>query len=122
MLLRIADTDGGGQALDVRWDLTDSVTLQSLTGYREMYNKCEADSDGSPLNLILSTRDVQENEALSQEFRLLGTACDAWTIPPVSSTWTMKATFTRSDRSRPPKQEHRRLQERGLGHIRAGHL
>ena len=62
-----------GQALDIRWDLTDSMTLQSLTGYREMSNNSVADSDGSPLT-VLSTRDIQENEALSQEFRLFGTA------------------------------------------------
>ena len=62
-----------GQALDIRWDLSDSMTLQSLTGYREMSNFSAADSDGSPLT-VLTTRDVQSNDALSQEFRLFGTA------------------------------------------------
>ena len=62
----IADTEVDGHALDIRWDLTDSMTLQSLTGYREMFNFSAADSDGSPLHGS-STRDVQSNEALSQE-------------------------------------------------------
>jgi len=68
----IADTEVDGHALDIRWDLTNSMTLQSLTGYREMFNNSVADSDGAPLT-VLSTRDVQENESLSQEFRFFGT-------------------------------------------------
>ena len=70
--VQTADTSVDGHALDVRWNLSDSLTLQSLTGYRKMYNWSEADSDGSPNN-VLFTKDIQESEALSQEFRLLGT-------------------------------------------------
>jgi iron complex outermembrane receptor protein len=69
----IAETEVDGQSLDIRWELADSATLQSLTGYREMSNNSVADSDGSPLT-VLSTRDIQSNEALSQEFRLFGTS------------------------------------------------
>ena len=70
-----AITDVDGHALTIAWDLTENMTLHSLTGYREMSNFGEQDAEGSPLPLIY-TRDVQENESISQEFRLVGTALD----------------------------------------------
>lgn len=71
-----AITDVDGHALTVAWDITDNMTFHSLTGYREMSNYGEQDTDGTPLTL-LDTRDVQENESISQEFRLVGTALDS---------------------------------------------
>jgi iron complex outermembrane recepter protein len=71
--LGIARTKVDGHALDLRWQIADDLTLESLTGYRKMFNWSEADSDGSPLN-VLWTRDVQQSKSTSQEFRLVGTA------------------------------------------------
>ncbi len=70
-----AITDVDGHALTVAWDIADNMTLHSLTGYREMSNFGEQDSDGTPLPLLY-TRDVQENESFSQEFRLVGTTLE----------------------------------------------
>lgn len=70
-----AKTHVDGHGLTITWDLSDNLALHSLTGYREMENLGLADSDGSPLNLIF-TRDLQEYDAFSQEFRLIGTAMD----------------------------------------------
>jgi iron complex outermembrane recepter protein len=76
----IARTKVDGHALDIRWELSDSVTLESLTGYRKLFNWSEADSDGSPITPVpggvLWTRDVQQSKSTSQEFRLVGTAMD----------------------------------------------
>lgn len=69
--IQIAETEVDGHTLNLTWDVTEGLTFQSLTGYREMFNSGEGDSDGSPLP-ALATRDVQENEALSQEFRFIG--------------------------------------------------
>lgn len=66
-----AITDVDGHALTVAWDITDHMTFHSLTGYREMSNYGEQDTDGTPM-MLLDTRDVQENESISQEFRLVG--------------------------------------------------
>ncbi len=71
-----AITDVDGHALNISWDLNDQMTLSSITGYRTMENFGEQDSDGSPLTLI-STRDRQENESLSQEFRLVGSSWES---------------------------------------------
>lgn len=79
----IAETEVDGHALNIEWDLADNLSLQSLTGYREMFNFSQADSDGAPIGATfptppippaLSTRDVQENESFSQEVRLIGSA------------------------------------------------
>lgn len=68
-----AITDVDGHALTLVWDISENLSLHSLTGYRTMENFGDQDSDGSPLPLLY-TRDAQENESFSQEFRLLGSA------------------------------------------------
>lgn len=84
--IMIAQTEADGHALTLDWDITDNMTLSSLTGYREMENYGEADSDGAPVGATfpdppippaIITRDNQEYESLSQEFRLVGNAFDA---------------------------------------------
>jgi iron complex outermembrane receptor protein len=70
-----ADTDVDGHALNIAWNLTDKLTLQSITGYRDMQNYGAAESDGTPVP-GLSTRDEQEFESWSQELRLVGSAFD----------------------------------------------
>ena len=120
-VLGIADTEVDGQSLDIRWDLSDSMTLQSLTGYREMSNFSAADSDGSPLT-VLTTRDIQSNDALSQEFRLFGTAgrvdysAGLFYMDEEGDVYQEQIVFGGSSGS------HRRIQERGLGRIRTGYV
>ena len=69
-------TDVDGYALNISWDLSENMSLHSISGYREMENSGAAGADGSPLP-VLSTFDVQEFESFSQEFRLLGSALDS---------------------------------------------
>ena len=69
-------TDVDGHALNISWDLSENMSLHSISGYREMENSGAAGADGSPLP-VLSTFDVQEFESFSQEFRLLGSALDS---------------------------------------------
>ncbi|MFV8820097.1 TonB-dependent receptor [Haliea sp. E17] len=81
--IMIAKTEVEGHSLNLNWELGDNLTLTSLTGYREMDNYGEADSDGAPVGATfpdppippaIITRDNQEYESISQEFRLLGSA------------------------------------------------
>ncbi|WP_317932248.1 TonB-dependent receptor [Halioxenophilus sp. WMMB6] len=69
------NTDVDGHALTLAWDINENLTLDSITGYRTMENLGMQDSDGTPVSL-LATRDLQENESLSQEFRLVGSAME----------------------------------------------
>ncbi len=84
--IMIAETEVEGHSLNLNWELSDNLTLSSLTGFRDMFNYGEADSDGTPVGAtfpdppiptVLITRDQQEYQSLSQEFRLLGSAFDA---------------------------------------------
>ena len=117
----IADTEVDGQSLDIRWDLSDSMTLQSLTGYREMSNYSAADSDGSPPDGPFDTGYPVERCALAG-------------VSPVRHRWT-PGLFRRSflhgrgrrrlpgaNRVRRIERSHRRIQERSLGRIRTGYV
>lgn len=72
----VAHTSVDGQGLTIAWDVSDTMTVQSITGYRRMENRGGTDSDGTPLPII-STLDVQRFESLSQEFRLTGSLMDS---------------------------------------------
>lgn len=69
--IQIAETKVDGHALTIGWEVTDSTTLTSLTGYRQMTNFGEGESDGTPLD-VLWTRDKQEYTSWSEELRLVG--------------------------------------------------
>jgi iron complex outermembrane receptor protein len=66
------DMDNWGLALTVEWSLSDSMSLTSITSYREYDTDWSYDVDGSPLapNLLNQT---QTNEQISQELRLNAT-------------------------------------------------
>jgi iron complex outermembrane receptor protein len=70
-----AETDVDGHALNISWNLSDTLTLQSISGYREMENYGAAGTDGTPIPALV-TGDLQELESFSQEFRLVGSALD----------------------------------------------
>lgn len=70
-----ADTEVDGHALKVSWSLSDSMTLDSISAYREMVNIGSAGADGTSLP-VLTTSDKQQFDAFSQEFRLIGSAMD----------------------------------------------
>ena len=75
-----ADTTGSirirnkSASLNVQWNLTDDMTLSSVTSYDDGNWHTDEDADGTPYNLGFSTY-ISEARALSQEFRL-GSAGD----------------------------------------------
>ncbi len=70
-----SDLDNYGVALTVDIDLTDNLTLKSISSWREYNSDWAYDVDGSPLapNLLNQT---QTNEQISQELRLSGSLAD----------------------------------------------
>jgi len=64
-----------GGALTLEYDLTDTLTVKSITGYRELHWNVGTDLDNSPLN-FLHTSFTMNQYQFSQEVQLLGTALD----------------------------------------------
>jgi iron complex outermembrane receptor protein len=67
------DMDNMGVALTIDWQINETLSLKSITAYRDYTSDWSYDVDGAPLtsNLLNQT---QENEQISQELRLNGTA------------------------------------------------
>jgi iron complex outermembrane recepter protein len=67
------DMDNWGTALSVDWQINDTLSLLSITSYRDYVTDWSYDVDGAPLtsNLLNQT---QTNEQISQELRLSGKA------------------------------------------------
>jgi iron complex outermembrane receptor protein len=57
----------------VNWDVNDSLTVRSITGYRQLQKRDVEDLDGTPL-LILEPDLRAQYDFLSQEFQLLGSS------------------------------------------------
>lgn len=68
-------------ALNVDWDLTDDLQLQSITAFRKYESSFSGDYDASPIPTALLYQ-TNTHEQRSQEFRLSGTGGDAvdWTV------------------------------------------
>ncbi|MEG3126158.1 TonB-dependent receptor [Sphingomonas sp. GB1N7] len=64
-----------GGAATIAYDLADTVTLKSITAYRELHFLAGVDDDGSPLNFYNLSFDMNQKQ-FSQELQLLGTALD----------------------------------------------
>jgi iron complex outermembrane receptor protein len=69
----INDLNHWGVAGTLEWKLTDSVSLKSVTAYREFRNQYGRDSDGSPLSEN-STYDDAFHQQFSEEITLTGRA------------------------------------------------
>lgn len=72
----LAKTDVDGHSLRINYELTDALTLKSISAYREMDNIGRGDTDGTPIPL-LATADDQSYDFKSQELRLVGSALDS---------------------------------------------
>lgn len=59
-----------GGSLTIDWDL-DSATLKSITGYRELRWKSAQDEDGSPLPILQTSFEMNQDQ-FSQELQLTG--------------------------------------------------
>jgi len=67
--------DNWGTSVTINWDISDAMTLKSITGYRGIDWKVGTDLDGTPESHQEVT-DHQEQEQWSQEFQLTGKAFD----------------------------------------------
>lgn len=65
----------GGGSLNADYDLTDTISIKSITAYRELHWAAGMDLDGSPLN-FLHTSFTMNQKQFSQELQLTGHAFD----------------------------------------------
>jgi iron complex outermembrane recepter protein len=63
-----------GLGLTIEWDATDSLTLKSITSYRDSDGFFNRDADGSPITLAHTRNYGYEHEQWSQELQLIGQA------------------------------------------------
>ncbi len=73
-------TKAWGISGDIDWDIGESLSLRSITGYRELDTQAGFDQDGSPIGVSTSLIDNRYNQ-FTQELRLSG-ASDMldWTV------------------------------------------
>ncbi len=64
-----SDVDTWGINTTVNWDISEALSLVSITGYRELESVFGVDMDGSPLH-FLDTSFTMNQEQFSQEFQL----------------------------------------------------
>jgi iron complex outermembrane receptor protein len=64
----------GGSAT-IEFDLSDTASIKSITAYRELHWKTGMDLDGSPLNFLHTSFEMNQKQ-FSQELQLTGTAAD----------------------------------------------
>ena len=64
-------TDSFGVSADINWEIADSVSIRSITAYREISGFWSRDSDHSPLT-VLQTTDFYEQDQFSQELQVQG--------------------------------------------------
>ncbi len=70
-----ATFDGWGVNGTVVWDISTTLSLKSITAYREFDATFGRDGDGSPLPIV-STDNTQKQDQFSQEFQLFGDSFD----------------------------------------------
>jgi iron complex outermembrane recepter protein len=70
-LPQYSDTQVYNAGLDISAELSDTITLRSLTGFMSIDRRSQTDTDGSPFALIGGPRETQD-EYYSQELQLLG--------------------------------------------------
>jgi iron complex outermembrane receptor protein len=64
-----------GASLTIDWNLGDDVQLQSITGFRNVYQKWNLDLTDQPVSVFLLYT-INDTDSLSQELKLNGTAAD----------------------------------------------
>lgn len=67
------DLDQFGVNLTAKWDVNDTITIKSITAYREVDASFGRDGDGSPFT-FRETQDNVDQSQFSQEFQLTGSA------------------------------------------------
>jgi iron complex outermembrane receptor protein len=64
-----------GAALTLTWDLSDTLELQSITGFRNVYQKWNLDLTDQPLSVFLLYT-INDTDSFSEELKLNGRAYD----------------------------------------------
>ena len=70
-----SDLDIWGLSAELVWDVSDWVSIKSITGYRDMEMESSRDGDNTPAN-IFATQDFYDHQQFSQEFQFSGTVLD----------------------------------------------
>jgi iron complex outermembrane receptor protein len=73
-------------AATIDYEISPNFSLKSITAFRRYENTFSQDTDGSPMN-VQSLLQTQEQEQLSQEFRLNGTVFDEMLDFTVGTFW-----------------------------------
>ncbi len=68
-----SDLDLFGISMDLEWDITDSITLRSISAFRSTDAEFMIDSDHSP-HVIVHVIDTWDTEQFTQEVQLTGTS------------------------------------------------
>lgn len=71
----VAELDLWGIAFNATWDISDSLTVKSITSYRDLEGFWTRDADHSPLALYTLPNSYEQDQ-FTQELQLLGTAFD----------------------------------------------
>jgi iron complex outermembrane receptor protein len=66
-----SDLDIWGVSVEMTWDVTDWVSVKSISAYRDMETEMSRDGDNTPAN-IFATQDIYEHQQISQEFQFSG--------------------------------------------------
>ena len=69
------DLDLDGFSMTVEWDISDNLSLKSITAYREVEAFFNRDEDGSPMEIVSTANDLDQ-EQFTQELQLQGTSLD----------------------------------------------
>jgi len=67
--------DSYGFSANIDWTINENLSFKSISAYRAMEAFFNSDTDGSPLQFT-ETDQVQDQNQISQEFQLVGTALD----------------------------------------------
>lgn len=85
-LVPIFERSLSGQALNVTWDMNDALTLTSLTSYRTYETSASREYDGTEYLIGNNEISTENNDTLSQEFRLNGAGDNSDWFVGVSAT------------------------------------
>ncbi|APL93881.1 TonB-dependent receptor [Sphingobium indicum] len=69
-----SNIDIWGTALNIDLELSDSIDLKSISAYRKLRSASDRDGDHSPLEIVRYGNDPVDQEQVSQEVQLLGSA------------------------------------------------
>nr|XP_061804793.1 iron and copper transporter IacT-like [Nerophis lumbriciformis] len=66
------EADDFGLSAEINWSIDDSLTLTSITGYRDYEDSADKDNDFTGVDVLRSNQDLPEVSLFSQELRLAG--------------------------------------------------